>query len=763
MNRSSLSRLVWASLLVLVYPLSADVIGFQKVAIIRVTFQKDLSPGTTGDGSFLLSEITSPCGKYTIDPPPHDKAYFQSQLKAVDHYFRAVSYNQFGIDLDNSRIFPADSLSAYELDHPMSYYHPLGAENQYEQLITELFTSAVKQAVEDNVDLSTFNQVIVIHAGVGQDFNLPFLDPTPEDIQSTFIDETMFNTYLGGPIDLGNGELTKGIVLPETQNHLLFDETLFSEMESPCDAQYGLTGTLALMLGFSAGLPPLWDTESGRSGIGIFGLMDQGSNNGRGLIPAPPDAWTRKFAGWENPQTIQTESHISILDRQKNSVIKIPINDSEYFLVENRVNWFRQGVNIDSVRYLIWENTGVYPPFVEILIDSTTVVADDNGVIVSVPDYDLGLPASGLLIWHVDETRIDQSISHYAINQASDFMGIDLEEADGAQDLGYVSQLIPDPSGGYFGDMWFKNNREYERANPQMQGQAPLFGPFTFPDTRSNSGASSLVSIQNISKPGEQMTFDITFDRPIFRMEDPTQHLLFQFDFDGDKSGEIFGFGDSLWWTKNDLDNRENFYPNRWSEFQLCFSEKDDRSQQHPASLVIAGTTGDSLVIVWFNYDSSVENFVPGWQQQLLSVCDPGYIHVQDDPQKVDLFWAGKTISINSDTVIQAVSDPALLCDDFPETLRSDGDKGFQASLDSITITTTDGYSFKGFFTDLALIDLDNDGRVDILTLDTEGKVYAFDRQLRLKSGFPVNVNAEPPLLAKNIRGDAYPEIVFQN
>ena len=151
----------------------------------------------------------------------------------------------------------------------------------------------------------------MFHAGIGQDFSLPYLDPTPEDIPSTYVDRDM----LGEPF-LG---VEHGIILPETEIHLLFEEgsILFDQASEPCDYQYGLTGVMALMVGFASELPPLWDLESGESRIGIFGLMDQGSNNGRGLIPSPPDAWSRIFAGWETPTIVRPSNSISLLSRSE--------------------------------------------------------------------------------------------------------------------------------------------------------------------------------------------------------------------------------------------------------------------------------------------------------------------------------------------------------------------------------------------------------------------------------------------------------------
>ena len=125
---------------------------------------------------------------------------------------------------------------------------------------------------------------------------------------------------------IGSHMINKGIILPETQNHLLYDisEAMFSDAEAPCEYQYGLTGTFSLMVGFAIGLPPLWNIETGESGVGIFGLMDQGSNNGRGIIPAPPTAWTRVYAGWENYTIGEFGIEYFLPIRSENSIIKIP-------------------------------------------------------------------------------------------------------------------------------------------------------------------------------------------------------------------------------------------------------------------------------------------------------------------------------------------------------------------------------------------------------------------------------------------------------
>ena len=298
----------------------------------------------------------------------------------------------------------------------------------------ELYEQSLRVAYAiDGIDFSNYDLVLVFHAGIGQDFSLPFLDPTPEDIPSTFIDSEMIELATGtSGIAVGNTVLNKGVILPESQNHLNFDisSSMFAGEPDPCDYQFGLNGTLSLMIGFAIGLPPLWDIENGKSRIGVFGLMDQGSNNGRGLIPSPPDPWSRVYAGWETPNTILSSSQVFLPKRSENNLIKVDINEFEYFMIENRNNHLKPGISIDSIRYKIYQDTNNYPSFIKSLVDSVGIEKDENGVLTKIPNYDLGLPASGLLIWHIDERLISYGINSYEINKDLNQLGVDLEESE---------------------------------------------------------------------------------------------------------------------------------------------------------------------------------------------------------------------------------------------------------------------------------------------------------------------------------------------
>ena len=766
--------------------LMGDVLGYRKVVALRVSFQPDESPGTTGSGTFLFESETNSCGDYTIDPAPHDREYFESQLVAVDHYFRSVSYNRFGLDLDTVNVFPLERDSSYRLNQTMDYYHPYGSDDNFsEERLTELFHDALQAAyARDSLDFPEGSIIIIFHAGIGQDFSLPFLDPTPEDIPSTFVDPDMITKYYGGPLVIGRNTIHQGVLLPETQNHLLFPNAsdLFQGASEPCDYQYGLTGTLALMIGFAVGLPPLWNIENGESGIGVFGLMDQGSNNGRGVIPAPPDAWTRLFAGWEQPISITPSQKVILTARslagKDSSIVKIDINEDEYFLVENRSNWFRPGVSLDSVRYRTWEMTNRYPPLIEIILDSLEeqgLIKSESGVITSIPNYDLGLPATGLLIWHIDESQIDAGIEDYHINLNQELRGVDLEEADGAQDIGYPSIfLFTDPTSGYFGDMWFSGNQEYVNANPDMKGLAPRFGPFTYPDTRSNRGAASFLLIDEISAPGLVMTFNVSNSFLASGFPDTTLNIRFSLDYTDDGVPDLIGGKDSLWWMDGLTGAHMSFYSLPSDAF-LLWGGSTNIGKTGSKQLACVSQVGDSLYVQTWVFDTDQLKFVPIWNKRIKEDL-PTLLRLTDSQSVLLERWTGGVVvtedsvysysidysSFNNHRVRSSVTD--LMSNSITQTIagiRSSGGLVVETVKES-TVQLSSSGQYDHHFQEIAMVDLDLDGLPEIIAVDSLGGVYAFNTNLTLVAGFPVTLEAIPPVLAKDLIGDEHPELVVQ-
>jgi M6 family metalloprotease-like protein len=483
---------------------------------IRVDFKRDTISQTTGDGRFILAASS----QNTIDPPPHNRAYFEAQLLALKNYFANVSAGKLVL---RYQVFPAGSDEAYHLDQPMNYYGPGRDDPNSDKRLAELFQDGFKKAdASGAIDFSKFDSFILFHAGVGEDFS-DELDTTPNDIPSAFLtlDDLRQNlgngaaNYQGLAVQNGSFLIPEGLILPETQSR---------EIPGAGLVEFGLLGTTALMFGHQIGLPNLFNTDNGTPGIGYWGLMDQGSNNYQGLLPAAPEAWSKVFLGWEKPIVVTQGENLEIaaaLHENPNKIYKIPITDTEYFLLENRQR------DVDGNRIAIGRDVnGTRIEFKE----TNFVAAQAIGVITQVDEYDFGLPYAidennrvvagcGILIWHIDEEVIRKNYASNRVNSDPTRRGIDLEEADGAQDIGRIYGFLDPGSGSENGvaeDAWWKSNPvilQYLRKDKPVE-----FGPTTTPSTASNSGAQTGIVVTNFSDIQPVMTFSVrnAFNVPNF-------------------------------------------------------------------------------------------------------------------------------------------------------------------------------------------------------------------------------------------------------
>ncbi len=503
--------------------------GTIKVLAIRVEFKKDSAATTTGDGTFDLSSTSK---NFTIDPPPHNRSYFSDHLLFLRNYFSKVSRNSLQIEGD---VFPAEEDRAYRLDAPMTEYNPNSSQADIDKGLARLLRDALQKADEDpTIDFSQYDAFIVFHAGVGKDVDVGF-DNTPQDIPSLFINRDFLQRTLGlDAIEVDNGQvrISNGIILPET--------------ESQEGLQLGLNGILAANFGSFLGLADLFSPETRQSGVGRFDLMDAGLFNGDGLLPALPSAWTRIDAGWERPQTVHVASDallksFPVLSDNPQRVYRIPINNSEYFLVENR---YEGRQSLDSLQFELSKNRNDLASMREVL---QTFFPDKarfspRGVLTDIDNPDRGLPGSGILIWHIDESVIRQNRAANRINADPDHRGVDLEEADGSQDIGQIFDFLSGGAGSELGtalDFWYDGN-----SAPLFKNE---FSDNSIPNSRSYANrAKSHIKIYQFSPRDSVMSFRVTFE--INQTGYPTRVVpgnseeitsLKTTDLDGDGSGEL--------------------------------------------------------------------------------------------------------------------------------------------------------------------------------------------------------------------------------
>ncbi len=474
-----------------------------RLLALRIAFQPDNDPRSTGDGRFDYSEFQ----EYTFDSPPHDKLYFELHMTALDNYYGSVSYDNLEIEFD---VVPAEAESAYIVPHDMGYYHDYSEEQVWYVSQVEKFTRDAFAAADtsDSIDFSQYDGYILFHAGADWQSDINF--DSPFDLPSAHI-------MLGEPILVNDGavEVWSSAIMPETS------------------CQDGLTmvlnGTLVHEIGHTLGLPDLYNVSNFFPAIGMWGIMDSGGSIGMnspwgwayGLIPASPCAWSKEYLGWLDPIVLLDDADdiqvkATELRGSGDRLFKIPITSDEYFLIENR---------LDDIGH---DNT--------VAID----VAEERGVVLEPVDpfldplepnheYDFLLPGPGMLIYHIDDTRVLPGLMPWdTVNADRHRLGVAVEEADGIMDLGNINSFY-----------WAGS-----RYDPFFAENNGTFSWDTYPSTDTNMGGKTYVTVTNISDTGDVMTMDLRFDRwkdgwPI-DLDEPLGSMTPRVvDLDGDGDGEI--------------------------------------------------------------------------------------------------------------------------------------------------------------------------------------------------------------------------------
>jgi len=140
----------------------------------------------------------------------------------------------------------------------------------------------------------------------------------------------------------------------------------------------------------------------------------------------------------------------------------------------------------------------------------TNVVLEpvDTFTVTGNREYDYLTPGSGLLIWHVDEgvagldyvtdDDIPNNFQANTLQWDSQRRFVRLIEADGLINFGGFFSAGTGTSADYF---FFPNNAE--------------LSAFTNPPASSNTGAPTGITINNISRPGNSMTIDVSREGPL--------------------------------------------------------------------------------------------------------------------------------------------------------------------------------------------------------------------------------------------------------
>ncbi|MBT6628653.1 MAG: T9SS type A sorting domain-containing protein, partial [Gemmatimonadetes bacterium] len=249
------------------------------------------------------------------------------------------------------------------------------------------------------------------------------------------------------------------------------------------------TGVMAHEFGHLLGLPDLFDTqwtdnpsgpERDSAGIGRWGLMGWGAL-GWDDAPGPTafSAWSRLRLGWAQVSVIEgRETAVELTPvASSGQLSQILLSGNEYFLVEHRTR---------GASY-----------------------------------YDRGIPADGLLIWHVRRAEVEGELSPW--------WDVDLECADGLwSDAGFPIGAVSDSQRGEDNLDFWAHDVDYLQRHVGNHGDATdpfdgsrfrRFTSATNPAAVSSDGVND-ITIDQISGDADRMSFVVRNNPPDLELSD---------------------------------------------------------------------------------------------------------------------------------------------------------------------------------------------------------------------------------------------------
>jgi M6 family metalloprotease-like protein len=437
---------------------------------------------------------------FSDTPIESTTAYYDRLLFFLNQYWSQVSDNQIVL---NTTLWD----STFTLPRPMAYY---GDDDRFQERLVHLIRDVV-QVADSTVNFSAYQGLIVFHAGQGQEADV--LDNSRDQVWSAFVTPDDFEAILGD--SLGQvGIRTNDFVSPGV-SYFVDEAVELPESETQDGYLFGMLGVTAHEFGHQLGrlrgrpsMPDLYDTvpdEGGyNQGLGAFDIMAGGVWNANGFVPAGPSAWTKLWLGLVIPQRVVSDAAglaIGQLERPIPGIqqaIQIPVTQSEYFLIENRRH------DLDGNGRFTFDDQNGDGCF-DFYADSYAGAEFDFFLPahVSEPDPNLVCDAgayqsgSGVLVYHVDDQKIEETVALNIVNSESARKGVDLVEADGIQDLdGPPTGLTSGSPDDVF-----------------RQGWRDKVTPDTTPSTAAYGNFRTGLSITNISAADSVMTLDVSFDR----------------------------------------------------------------------------------------------------------------------------------------------------------------------------------------------------------------------------------------------------------
>jgi M6 family metalloprotease-like protein len=434
--------------------------GSQKLLIVLVDFTPSVSRGTS-DAAW---------NQTFFDQTPG--------VKSVRNFYTQASYGAFSIDPAAETYGTVnDGVIAVQLGyaHPNSY--PSDANNR---LITRNALIAADAYIDfDSLDLDgsgalsvTELHLMIIVRGFEKSYGGVDFACTP----SVWGHRGSLATSGGEPAPVLDGVTVAAYAYGGgyTQEGEYHQASANRAVDCP-NLALGHMATIGIMaheLGHDIDWPDLYDTDGSSEGVGSWSLMSGGSwgraSGGEysGTTPVLPDAFLKWYQGWLTPTRVTAPA----------AGVAVP-NSAE------NATAYLLGYNPEGITWDFGTAMGTREYF---LIENRQQNGFDGGL------WDIDSAAEGCLIWHIDETRTSSNTA----NATEARRLVDLEEADGAQDMD-----LPAGSGGNQGDAgdpW-----------PGSSANTAFYADST-PSSAWYDEPASGIALTNISTAGTGCTLDFS-------------------------------------------------------------------------------------------------------------------------------------------------------------------------------------------------------------------------------------------------------------
>ncbi len=287
------------------------ILGQKKAIMILVNFED--KSFQTGHDNALFNRIAN------------EEGFSEGNFKgSMADYFKAQSRGKFELDFD--------VVGPVSVSKNVSYYgknDSAGNDMYVGEMVCEAVTLAKEQVADwtpyDWDDDGYVDQVYFVFAGMGE----------ADGGASTTIWPHAYDLYTAARYGDGTGPVAVGT------NLYVNSYACGPELEGLYGNINGI-GTMCHEYSHCLGYPDFYDVDySGGQGMGAWDLMDAGSYNGDGYMPAGYTSYERWFAGWEEPielkdEDVEIRNMKSLQNGGEFYIIYNDKNANEFYLLENR-------------------------------------------------------------------------------------------------------------------------------------------------------------------------------------------------------------------------------------------------------------------------------------------------------------------------------------------------------------------------------------------------------------------------------------------